>query len=239
MKRLLIVLFALLAAAPVRAEEPAAEETSPWSVILTAGYDSRYMLYGYRLNRHLLGGDVYAAYALDENTTLWGGSWFGIIPDGTYRELDGYVGIDQVLGAGFTVGAAVSAFYYIDVPFTERDVVYELATHITYTKGPFSLALRDHVDSLADGHLLRSIATYTQAVNDRFSLKATAEFGYAFEYYIEGNRANHAIFTLEAPTTLSPTVWITPFITRSVPLDAIDAFEEDDTIVGGSISWML
>ncbi len=238
MKNFLIALLAGLAAAPAFAAD-SETETSPWSATLTAGYDSRYMLYGYRLNRPLLGGDLYVAYALDENTTLWGGSWFGIIPDGTYRELDGYVGVDRALGAGFTVGAAVSAFHYIDVPFTKRDVAYELATHVTYAKGPFSLALRDHLDSLADGHLLRSIATYTRAVNDRLSLKATAEIGYAFEYFIEGNRANHAIFTLEAPITLSTAVWVTPFVTRSIPLDALDAFEEEDTIAGASISWSL
>lgn len=239
MKYYLLLLTVALLARPAFADEPAAEETSPLSLILTAGYDSRYMLYGYRLNRHLLGADVYAAYPLNEKTTVWGGAWYGVIPDGTYRELDGYVGVDRTLGHGFTAGFAISAFYYIDVPFTQRDVAYELLTHLTYAKGPFSLALRDHADSLADGHILRSIATYTQPINDRVSLKGTAEFGYAFEYYIEGNRANHALFTLEAPITLTPAVWITPFVTRSIPLDAIDAFEEDDTIVGGSISWNL
>jgi hypothetical protein len=239
MKNYLLILTTALLALPVFAEEPAAEEASPLSITLTAGYDSRYMLYGYRLNRHLLGADAYVAYALDDHTTLWGGSWFGIIPDGTYRELDGYVGVDRVLGHGFTAGFAISAFYYVDVPFTQRDVVYELMTHLMYSKGPFSFDLRDHADTLADGHILRSIATYTQPIHDRVSLKGTAEFGYAFEYYIEGNLPNHALFTIEAPTVISPAVWVTPFITRSIPLAASDSFEEEDTIFGGSISWSL
>lgn len=240
MKKLLLALCCASACVlPVRAEEATPAPASPLTLILTAGYDSRYVLYGYRLNRHLLGADVYAAYAMDEKNTLWGGSWFGIIPDGTYRELDAYVGWDRALGAGFTAGLAVSAFHYIEAPFTDESMVYELVGHVSYANGPFALALRDHVDTESDGHLARLIGSYTLPVTERISLKASAEYGYAFGYYIDGDKANHALFTLEAPTTLSDSVYVTPFISRTIALDAIDAFEEDDTFYGASISWML
>lgn len=233
MKR--IVIAALLALTAFRARVETAPE--PLSVTLTAGYDSRYLLYGYRLNRHLLKADAYLAYTLNEKTTLWGGSWFGLIPDGTYREIDAYIGINRALGGGFSVGAAVSAFYYIEVPFSDKDLVYELLTHATYFHERFSLSLKDHLDTESDGHLLRAIATVPMALTDRVRLEGTAEYGYAFGYYIDGDKPNHALLKLAAPIALSEAVYLTPHITRSIALDAIEAFERDDTILGASISW--
>ncbi len=233
MNRIVIAALLVLPAFHARAETAPA----PLSVTLTAGYDSRYLLYGYRLNRHLLKADAYLAYTLDEKTTLWGGSWFGLIPDGTYRELDGYVGIDRALGGGFSVGAAVSAFHYIEVPFSNKDLVYELLTHATYFHERFSLSVKDHIDTESDGHLLRAIASVPMALMERVRLEGIAEYGYAFGYYIDGDKPNHALLKLAAPIALSEAISFTPHITRSFALDAIEAFERDDTIFGASISW--
>ncbi len=238
MKRTLLALLIALTILPARASDPESH-SSPLSITLTAGYDSRYLLYGYRLNRHLLKADAYAAYALDEKTTLWGGAWFGLIPDGSYRELDGYMGIDRALGGGLSVGAAISAFYYIEVPFSDKDVVYELMTHVSYYHERFALSLKNHVDTESDGHLLRGILAIPIALTDRVALEASGEYGYAFRYYIDGNKPNHALLKLAAPIALSDALRLTPYIARSIALDAIDAFEKDDTIAGLSLSWTL
>lgn len=239
MKKALIALCCAAAfAAPAYSAEPETE-TSPWSTTLTAGYDSRYLLYGYRLNRNLLKADAYIAYALDEKTTLWGGSWFGIIPDGTYRELDGYVGVDRALGGGFSLGAAVSAFHYIEAPFTDEDVVYELLTHVSYYHDRFNVALKDHVDTESDGHLLRAILTVPLQLTEQLGLAASAEYGYALGYYTDGDKPNHALLKLAAPIALDASLTLTPYIARSIVLDAIEEFEEDDTILGVSLGWAL
>lgn len=239
MKKLLFTLALGLWFVPAWAEEPVAEETHPLSTTLTAGYDSRYVLYGYRLSRHLYHVDAYSSYALNDRTTLWAGAWYGYLTDGTYREVDGYAGIDRALGNGFSVGFGYSLFHYIEVPFTDKDWDHEFAVHVSYYTEKLFLSLRDQYDVEAEGHLARAIAAYTQPVSDRLSLVASAEFGYAFDYYIEGNRANHTLWMLKAPIRITDHVVATPFIARSIPLDAIDEYEENETYGGISISWTL
>ena len=238
-KQHLVLLCSALLTLSARAEEPATPAPSPLSLVLTAGYDSRYCLYGYRLSRHLFQADIYAAYAQDEKTTVWGGSWIGYLADASLREVDGYIGVDRVLAPGWTAGLSGSLFHYIESPFTDEPLVAELSGHVSYQTERWGLSVRDHVDTESDGHLVRAIANLIQPVTDRIKLKGTAEFGYALGYYTDGNLPNHALFILEAPTTLTDTVYVTPFVSRTLALEAINDFEEDDTIFGGSISWIL
>ena len=235
----LVLLCSALLSLSVRAGEPATEAPSPLSLVLTAGYDSRYSLYGYRLTRHLDQADIYASYAVDDKTTVWGGSWVGYLADASLREVDGYIGVDRVFAPGWTAGLAGSLFHYIESPFTDESLVAEMAGHVSYQAERWGLSVRDNVDTESDGHLVRAIANVIQPVTDRIRVKGTAEFGYALGYYMNANLPNHALFTLEAPTTLTDTVYMTPFISRTVALEGIKDFEEDDTIFGGSISWML
>jgi len=227
-----VLLAATAFAAPARAEETAPAV----STTLTLSYDSRYVLYGYRLSRHLFHGDVYLAYPLDEQTTVWGGGWYGYLTDGTYNELDIYGGIDRMLNEFLTVGFQYSLFNYLEVPFETSDQVHEFAVHGTVAFDAFSFSLRDQYDTEAEGHLVRGIAGYTQAATDALSISLECEAGYALEYFIEGNRWNHALVTLETPYAFNASTAITPFVSRSIPLAAIDDFEQYETVFGASVS---
>jgi len=228
--RLIIALFATLSA--VHAEIPV-------DTTLTLGYDSRYLLYGYRLTRHLYHADVYLSHALDEKTTLWGGAWYGYLPDGTYNEVDVYTGIDRTLGEYITIGAAYSLFNYIEVPYETSDHVSELAAHATFATDQFSLQFRNQYDSEANGYLLRGIANYTQPLVEKLSLGLEAEGGYALGYFIQGNLWNHALASVKTTYSVTESLSIEPYITRSIPLAAIDDYEEYDTIYGISASYFF
>jgi hypothetical protein len=229
----LLLLAATLAAPAVRAQETAA---SPLSTTLTVGYDSRYVLYGYRLSRHLYKADVYLWYPLNDHTSVWGGAWYGYLPDGTYQEVDVYGGIDRTLNDLLTVGLAYSLFNYIEVPFPTSDHVSEFAAHATLASGPASLQLRAQYDTGAEGTLARALGAYNQSVTDRLALRLDAELGYAFDYFIDGNLFNHARIAINAPVQLDATFSMTPFIARSIPLAAIDDFEQYETVYGVSFS---
>lgn len=232
-----LLLLAGLFTLPALADEPSSTNQSPLIAALTVNYDSKYVLYGYRQDGPLLGTDIYLGYPVSESTTLWGGSWFGIIPNGTYREWDAYVGLDRSLSASIAAGIALSAFRYIEAPFTDETITFEIAGHLTYQDEHLSLSFRQHVENKSDGTLSRLIASYTQPVTERVALRGVAEFGYAFGYYIHGNRPNHALLRVELPLALRDTLSFTPFIARSIALSAIDSFEEDDTYGGAELTW--
>ncbi len=210
-----------------------------FSTALTLGYDSRYTLYGFGLSRHLYHADSYSTYALSDRTTLWGGAWFGYLTDGTYRELDGYVGVDYALRETVIAGAAVSFFRYFEVPFTDKDSDEELSTYLTYRTERLQLSIRDHLSDLARGHLLRGLASYTQPLNDRVSAELKAEYGYAFRYYITDNRPQYALFRANLPVRVTDTLYATPFILHTLALSAIDEYERDRTIGGLSFTWLF
>lgn len=221
---------------PTVEPELAPEEAAPaGGATLTLGYDSRYILYGYRLSRHLYHADVALYRGIGDRVSLWAGAWYGYLTDGTYNEVDVYAGVDVSLGGGFSVGAGYSLFNYLEVPFPTSDRVSEIAVQAVYTAGPLTLKLRDQYDFQAEGHLLRAIGGLTGSLAERVSFDFAAEFGYAFGYYIEGNQPNHALFTLRIPVRVSDRVQVVPFVARSLALDAIDAFERDDTYGGCSI----
>ncbi len=230
-----IILVSLLASF-VSIQSIHAEE-SPLSTTITAGYDSRYVLYGYRLSRHLYHADAYLYQPLDEKTSAWGGAWYGYLTDGTYNEVDVYGGLDRMLNETISAGLAYSLFNYIEVPYEADDRESEFAAHVSYADEHLSLSIRGQYDTGAKGTLARAIAGWTQPVNQTFAVNLGAEAGYAFEYYIEGNLWNHAELRLETPWQATGSVTLTPFIARTIALAAIDDFEEDDTYFGLSASW--
>ena len=205
----------------------------------TIGYDSRYVLYGYRLSRHLYHADLYLSSALDAQTTVWGGGWYGYLTDGTYHEIDLYTGVDRTLTDTLSGGVAYSLFNYLEVPFETSDQSHEFAMHLSYASGPVFLQVRDQYDTEANGHILRAIGEFYQTLNGQLSLTLSAEYGYALRYYIDNNLPNHALFTLKAPYAINETLTLTPFIAYTLPLAAIDDFEEEE-LYGGvamSFSW--
>jgi len=228
---LFILSLMVTTAMPVRAE------STPVSATLTTAYESRYVLYGYRLSRHLYMADIYLFKPLDDKTSVWGGAWYGYLTDGTYHEVDVYGGIDRMITETLTLGLAYSLFNYIEVPFPTSDHVSEFAAHATYASGGFSLQLREQYDTGADGHLVRAIGSYTQTLAGSLSLVLGAEAGYAFEYFIDGNRWNHAEVSAKTPWQINDHWSISPFIARSIPLAAIDDFEQYETYGGISASY--
>lgn len=216
---------------------PVHAESSPVTATLTTAYESRYVLYGYRLSRHLYTADLYLFKPLSEKTSIWGGTWYGYLTDGTYHEVDVYGGIDRMITDTVTLGLAYSLFNYIEVPFPTSDHVSEFAAHATYASGGLSLQLREQYDTEADGHLVRAIGSYTLPLADSVSLVLGAEAGYAFKYFIDGNLWNHAEVSAKTPWQLNDRWSISPFIARSIPLAAIDDFEEYETYGGISASY--
>lgn len=235
---LLAALFVPGGARAARAQESDVSEPEPaaWSLTLTTGYDSRSVLYGYRLSRHLIHADLYAWRPITDSVSVWAGAWAGYLTDGTYRQVDACAGFDVALSESFSVGLDYTLFGYLEVPFSDKDTVSALAAQAVYQFDGLTLTLRDQYDFEAEGHLARAIASYTRPVAGPVSLRLEAEFGYAFQYYIEGNRPNHALFTLGLPVQINESVGMEVFLSRSLALGAIRAFEEHVTYGGLSLS---
>jgi len=206
------------------------------STTVTLGYDSRYVLYGYRLSKHLYHADLHASLPVGEKFTVWAGTWYGYLTDGTYHEVDLYAGADYQLTSHFSAGLAYAMFNYLKVPFPTSKQAHELSGHITFTSGPLTLSLRDLYDSEAEGHLARAVASLYQPLNDTAALSLSAEYGYSFDYFGTGDGPNHALFRMSVPVRLNETFTVAPFIAQSLALDVIDSFEKNQTYGGVSLS---
>lgn len=218
---------------PVEAEEPSAWDAL--SGTLTIGYDSRYVLYGYRLNRHLWHTDLWLSYPLSDKATLGGGAWYGYLPDGTYEEVDGYASVDYALVGNICIGAQYSLFTYLEAPWSAKRS-HEMAAHISYWGEHASLSFRNQYDTEGEGSLTRILAGCSLPILERFTLDIDAEAGYAFGYYTSGKNAwNHAQIKGSLSCRISGRFALVPFIAHSVPLAAIDGFEEEETYYGLSV----
>ncbi len=219
-------------ALPVVAEPSTDGNDSLWrnlSSSLTTAYDSRYILYGYSLSRHLLHASLNGYLPLNQHVSVWAGTWYGYLTDGTYREWDLYAGIDAALAPYLTVGAGYSRFGYLEVPFPSDSYANEWMVHMTLAQGPLSLRLSDQYDDMADGHLVRVTAQAQQTFAQSVTATLSSEYGHAFDYFIDGNAANHLLVRLELAWQ-GRTAWtLKPFVAYSIPLDAIDAFEDEHT----------
>jgi hypothetical protein len=240
---LALALAALLTTGSVFAEEDSQTKTAleesgnKLSSTLTLGYDSQNILYGYRSGHSLWHADIWLVYQLNNKLFLNGGSWLGIQFDGKYRELDGYLGLDYALTDAIIVGLQYSLYGYLEVPFETSDEVSEYAAHISYWGANCSLQLRNQYDREAKGSLIRIIGGYTTPLLEKLSLKLDAEAGYALEYFIEGNLWNHALLKVTLPYQVSDSFSVEPFIAHSIPLAAIDSFENDETYGGINASF--
>lgn len=230
----LLLLLAAPAAVPADGKAPAAISGS-----FSAGYDSRYVLYGYRLDRDLYRGDLYLSRPVHETLTLWAGSWYGYLQDGSYNELDLYTGADWLAAENFTLGAGYSLFNYLEVPFSDDPINSEFTVYAIRPLGPVTLTLRDHIDLAADGQLLRGIAGYGRNLPLGMSLKFDAEAGYGFRYYNEANGWQYAQFKFALSRPIAKSLSATAFIARSLALDTLEDFEEDDTFYGGGLIWFF
>lgn len=229
-------IMALAALASLNLNTVRAEE-SRLSTTVTAAYNSQYMLYGYNNGRDLYHADVYLAYPWTETTSLWGGSWYGQIGNGSYEEVDVYAGIDHTVASRCSVGFAYSMFNYIETPFATNEVESEFAVHASYASEVFSLSLRNQYDTGAEGYITRIIGGATHPLTETVSLAASAEAGYAFEYYIPGNLWNHALAELSLPVQLTPALNLTPSVSYSVPLAATEDLSDEETVGAVSISY--
>jgi hypothetical protein len=206
------------------------------STSVTASYDSRYILHGYDLGPSLLHGSLDLYSPLSEVLSVWAGAWYGTQSDGTYNEVDLYAGIDAQLNTHLAVGVAYSMFNYLEVSFPTSAEAHEFSGHITLSAGELSLSLRDLYDSEAEGHLARAVLQWNRQVTGALSLVLSTETGYSFGYFTEEDGLHHALFKLAAPWQLTDRLSVKPFIAQSLALDAIDAYEEDHTFGGISIT---
>jgi hypothetical protein len=202
------------------------------STTATVGYDSRYVLYGYTLSPHLYQASVNTYLPLSDRWSSWAGAWYGYQPDGTYQELDLYAGLDAVLCDHLVVGGGYSMFNYLEVPFPADDYAHEFMVHLTASAGPASLRISDQYDSMAEGHLARAVANVKQPLTRHIGVSGTVEYGYAFDYFMEGNAPQYVLIRLGLPATVGETWGLRPFVARSIPLAAIDDYEDDVTYWG-------
>lgn len=199
------------------------EEGGEISMFLSAGYASEYVFRGKSFGHGA--GEGRAEFVLpiaDTASLSVGGKYIGTED---YEEAQGFASLQQAFGV-FT--AALGYRWY----GLDADNRQEVGMLIATTAIGVDWSLGYFYDAELSGHYVEMMGQHTWQMFDHMALRTGAGISAASNYWDGGSGLNHAVFRLDLPVNVRSWCTLTPWVSASIPLDAIDAVE-DDTVAGG------
>lgn len=208
-------------------DEPVAPETNAnppgISLYLDAGYASSYVFRGVNQGNNWGEARAEAAIPLTDSTSFSVGGKFGAA-DG-YDEAQAFASLQQSLGM-FTAALGYR-WYGLDAD-ERQEIGAMLGTSllgIDWNLGFFH-------DTGVSGQYLELTGQHKWQLLDSLALRTSAGISYSNEYWGDNSGLNNAVFRLDLPITLRDWCTLTPWVSASIPFDAIDNLA-DDEIFGG------
>ncbi len=225
-------LAAMATASSSKAEEtvtfdaaPAEGSTEGWggSLFLSGGYATDFIFRGRNFGDNMGEGRAELAFPVGESASLnVGGKYAGA--DG-YEEAQAFASLQQSFGA-FT--AALGYRWY----GLDADNRNELGFLIGTALGGVDWSVGYFYDTELAGHYVEFMGQRSWQLFDQLSLRAGAGISGASNYWYGGSGFNNAVFRLDMPVTVRDWITLTPWISASIPMEAIKDYE-DDTVFGG------
>lgn len=209
----------------VNFDVPAAEDEGglATSVYLSGGYSSEYVYRGKSFGDSAAEGRAELVLPIADTASLSIGGKYIATDD--YEEAQGFASLQQGFGA-FTAALGYR-WYGLDAD-DRQEVGMLLATSalgIDWSLGYF-------YDAELSGQYVELMGQHTWQMFDHMSLRTGAGVSAASNYWDGGSGLNHAFLRLDLPVNVRNWFTLTPWVSASVPLDAIDA-SEDDSVAGG------
>ncbi len=110
---------------------------------------------------------------------------------------------------------------------------YDLGPSVTLHLGPIDLTSSYTYEFESEGHYFEVVASSEIKINDRFSLVPAVSVAYTKDWMVEGEGWNNVGLRLDAPIKVTDRVTLSPFIAANLPLEALDA-HQDNVLFGGA-----
>jgi hypothetical protein len=193
------------------------------SLYLHGGYASEYVFRGRSFGDTAAEGRAEFVLPIAENASLsLGGKYIGT---DDYEEAQGFASLQQ----GFGVFTAALGYRWYGLDANDRQ---EVGMLIATNAMGIDWSLGYYYDAELSGHYVEFMGQHTWQMFDHMALRSGAGLSAASNYWDGGSGLNHAVFRLDLPMNVRNWFTLTPWVAASVPLDAIDA-TEDDTVAGG------
>lgn len=213
--------------------EAAVEEAAAIGANISVGYDSAYIFRGVKIADDSVWGQVDYAFDLTENLALDFGTWYQTSASDQYDELDLWAGLSTSFGP---VDFAAGFLWYYFPPVggdgsgDTQEVFYSLETEIGYG---VSLGFTHAYDFVPSGHYFGLAAGRSFELTDKIGLDLAAGVSYNYQYFVEGDGWNNVDLSAGLPIMLTPTATLTPYISYSHALSALEDIGEDNYLYGG------
>lgn len=209
----------------VNFDVPAVENEDSFgaSLYLSGGYASEYVFRGKSFGDSAAEGRAEFVLPIAETASLsLGGKYIGTED---YEEAQGFASLQQ----GFGVFTAALGYRWYGLDADDRQ---EVGMMIATTALGLDWSLGYFYDAGLSGHYVELMAQHTWQMFDHLALRSAAGLSAASDYWDGGSGLNHAVFRLDLPVNVRNWITLTPWVAASIPLDAIDA-TEDDSVAGG------
>lgn len=193
------------------------------SLFLSGGYSSDFLFRGRNFGDNMGEGRAELAFPIGDSATLnVGGKYAG---SDDYEEAQAFASLQQSFGA-FT--AALGYRWY----GMDADNRGEIGFLVGTALAGIDWSLGYYYDTGLSGHYAEFMGQKTFQLFDHLSLRAGAGISGASDYWYGTSGFNNAVFRLDMPVSVREWITLTPWVSASIPMDAIDDFEED-TVFGG------
>lgn len=234
----------------------AAPEESSHGITLEAGYHTHYLYRGVLFGENWVDGGVDFTLPLTEATRLDLDARYGFLAgeDSVLNDLAGTdlsyqrmeLGASVVTNLGDIELGAGYRYYWHDGDLANiLEDSHEVGVMAATQLGMVTLGLGAHYDITNEGWYLEARAATEIKICDMLSFVPSVGIGYAIDYdwqlvsdasQLDGFTA--VSLSLSAPIKVTKNLTITPYISASLPVDALDDAGEDEELFGGvSISF--
>lgn len=193
------------------------------SLYISGGYASEHVFRGKSFGDSAAEGRAEFVLPIAENASLSiGGKYIGTED---YEEAQGFASLQQ----GFGVFTAALGYRWYGLDAEDRQ---EVGMMIATNALGIDWSLGYYYDAELSGHYVEFMGQHTWQMFDHMALRSGAGISAASSYWDGGSGLNHAYVRLDLPVNVRNWFTLTPWVAASIPLDAIDA-TEDDTVAGG------
>ena len=207
-----------------------AGSSAPFSVNLTAGYDSTFFCRGMDMGDDLWSATATVDWNINENLVWTVSNRYLNVDETNFEENHLYTGLFYKVGI-LSIGPSFRWYHNFTGGMLQD--AYDLGLQTVVKAGPVNVSGGYYYETETEGHYFELGLAAPIRITDRFSLVPAAEISYTDGWMMPGMEGwNTVSLRLSAPIKLTNVLTLIPWIGANLPLEALDA-HQDDKFVGG------
>ena len=210
-------------------------DSAPFHVNLIAGYESTFFCRGMDMGDNLWSGAATVDWNLTDAFT-WTTTYRYLNVDETaFEESHLYTGAFWRIGS-LSIGPSFRWYHNFNNGMIEN--AYDVGIQALFKAGPVYLSGGAYYETETEGYYYELGVSSVISVTSRLSLVPAVEVSYTDGWMMPGMRGfNHVGLRLSAPFMVTDSVRIVPWIGGNLPLEALDAHQDDRLVGGAYVSW--